>query len=358
MFSNKKILSAMLCAAVVMPGTAGAYEIIGKKLEIYGKAHISIDASDNDRAAPNNQSDASVSSNSSRLGFKGQHDINEKLAVVYKIEQEIKFDEGSGTFATRNAYVGLKGGFGTILAGQHDTPFKDVGSHWGMFGDTIADRRAILGASATNGNKVNNRGKNAVMYVSKFDGPVELRAMYATDGADSASGAIDNNDNDLFSASLEYKTKKLRVGAAYEDWNNLDNSYGQVDGWRVAGSYDFGQFKAGLIYESLDSNDSPQFDRNVWGINGAFKVGSDTSIKAQYLVAGDYNGVNKSGADMISVGVFNKLDKQTTIYAAYTRTDNEANAKFQAVDGGHGDEVKTDLGKTPSAASVGLIFKF
>jgi predicted porin len=355
---NKKLLSTMLCAAVVMPATASAYEIIGKKLEVYGKAHISIDASDNDRSSPNGQSDTSISSNSTRLGFKGQHDISDKLAVVYKIEQEIIFDQGSGTFATRNAYVGLKGSIGTVLAGQHDTPFKDVGGKWDMFGDTVADRRAILGASATNGNKVNQRGKNALLFISHFDAPLELRAMYSTDGGDSASNAIDNNDNDMFSTSLVYKTKKLRVGAAYEDWNNLDNTYGNVDGWRVAGSYDFGQFKAGLIYETLDSSDSPQFDRNVWGINGAFKLASDTTLKAQYLVADDYSGVSRSGANMASIGIFNKLDKQTTIYAAYTRTDNDTNAKFQAVDGGHGDEVKTDLGKTPTALSAGLIFKF
>lgn len=356
---NKKILSAMICAAVVMPGTASAYEIIGKKLEIYGKAHVSVDASDNDRNSPNNQSDSSVSSNSTRLGFKGKHEINDSLAVVYKIEQEISFDEGTGTFATRNAYVGLKGGLGTVLVGQHDTPFKDVGGKWGMFGDTVADRRAILGASATNGNKVNQRGKNSLLFISNLDAPVEVRVMYSTDGDNKSSvGAVDNNDNAMFSTSAVYKTKSLNLGAAYEDWDNLENTYGQVDGWRLAGTYDFGQFKAGLIYEALNSTDSPQFDRNVWGLNGSFKVGKDVSLKAQYLVADDYDGVSDSGANMASVGIFNKLDKQTTIYAAYTRTDNDANAKFQAVDGGHGDEVKTDLGKTPSALSAGLIFKF
>ena len=355
---NKKILSTMLCTVIVMPGTASAYEIIGKKLEIYGKAHLSVDVSDNDRAAPNDQSDTSISSNSSRLGFKGQHDINENLGIVYKIEQEIKIDQGDGTFATRNAYVGVKGSFGTLLAGQHDTPFKDVAGKWGMFGDTIADRRAILGASALDGNKMNQRGKNSLLYISNFGGPVELRAMYSTDASDEASDALDDNENDLFSASLTYKTKKLRVGAAYEDWENLDGKFGQVDGWRVAGSYDFGMFKAGLIYESLDSDDSPQFDRDAWGINGSFKIARNTKIKAQYIVVDDYDGVDDSGANMASIGLFNKLDKQTSVYLAYTRTDNDDFAKFQGVDGGHGDEVKTDLGKTPTAFSAGLIFKF
>ena len=352
---NKKILSAMICAAVVMPGTASAYEIIGKKLEIYGKAHISVDASNDDKA--NKTSETSISSNSTRLGFKGKHEINDNLAVVYKIEQEILFDQGAGTFASRNAYVGLKGGFGTVLAGKHDTPFKDVGGKWDMFGDTVADRRAILGAADGKGNKMNQRANNSIMYIGKFGKPVEFRAMYSTDAMDASNGAIDAKDENMFSTSVVYKTKKLRVGVAYEDWDNLDGN-GQVDGWRAAGTYDFGKLKAGLIYESLNSNDSVLFDRNVWGINGAFKVAKNVTVKAQYLVADDHEDESNSGANMASIGIFNKLDKQTTIYAAYTRTDNDKNAKFQGVDGGHGDEVKTDDGGTPTALSAGLIFKF
>ncbi|NNG14741.1 MAG: porin [Gammaproteobacteria bacterium] len=350
---NKKILSAMICAAVVMPGTASAYEIIGKKLEIYGKAHISVDASDDD----NGTDETSISSNSTRLGFKGKHEINDNLSVVYKIEQEILFDQGEGTFASRNAYVGLKGGFGTVLAGKHDTPFKDVGGKWGMFGDTVADRRAILGAADGKGNTMNQRANNSIMYIGKFGKPVEFRAMYSTDGLDDSGGAIDAKDENLFSTSLVYKTKKLRLGVAYEDWDNLKGN-GQVDGWRAAGTYDFGKVKAGLIYESIDSNDSALFNRDVWGVNAAFKVNKNTSLKAQYLVADDHDGESDSGANMASIGLFNKLDKQTTIYAAYTRTDNDSNAKFQGVDGGHGDEVKTVDGGTPQAFSAGLVFKF
>lgn len=42
----------------------------------------------------------------------------------------------------------------------------------------------------------------------------------------------------------------------------------------------------------------------------------------------------------------------------YTQTDNDDNANYQGVDGGHGDEVRTDLGGSPSAFSLGLVFKF
>jgi len=348
---NKKVLATLVAAAVVVPGTASAYEIIGKKLEIYGKVHVSVDASDDDRGLD----ETSISSNSSRLGFKGKHMIHENLGVVYKIEQEVNFSSGGGNFATRNAYVGIKGGFGTVLVGQHDTPYKDVGSKWGMFGDSVGERRSILGAFDGEGNKMNNRGKNSIMYIGKWK-PVEFRAMYSTDTNDTDSDGIDGEDNDLFATSLVYKTKKARVGIAYADYDNLNNE-AEVDGWRLAGTYNFGKVKAGLIYETTDS-DVGRYDRDVWGVNAAFKVNKNTTLKAQYLEVDDHEAEDDSGANKIGLGLFNKLDKQTTIYAAYGRTDNDDNANFQGVDGGHGDEIKTDDGGEPQAFSVGLIFKF
>ncbi|MCW8829128.1 MAG: hypothetical protein OQK94_08740 [Gammaproteobacteria bacterium] len=39
-------------------------------------------------------------------------------------------------------------------------------------------------------------------------------------------------------------------------------------------------------------------------------------------------------------------------------TDNDDNAEYQGIDGGHGDELETELGGTPSSLSVGAIYKF
>lgn len=354
---NKTILSAAFLAAIVVPGSANAIQVVGKQLEIYGKVHVSADVGDNDRSGSNSQNDFSFSSNSSRIGFKGEHPIN-NWKIIYKLEQEVNFDRGGGdTFSTRNTYIGAKGSFGTLLGGYHDTPFKDVGSKWGLFGDTVADRRAILGATALSGNKFNNRGKNAIMYISNFK-PVEVRVMYSADlsSSTSSSGALDNNNNDTVSASIGYKTKMFRLGLAYENESKVASG-NDVDGWRAAASGKWGAFRAGLIYENLNSN-TAEYDRTAWGINAGFKVTKATEVRAQYLKANDYKNVSDSGGNIASIGVFNKIDKQTSIYAAYTRTDNDSNAKFQGVDGGHGDEIKTDLGGSPSAFSAGLVFKF
>jgi len=362
---NKTVLIAAMTAALAIPATSNAFEVIGKKLEIYGKIHVSVDASDNDKSGEDAQDDLSVSSNSSRLGFKGKHKIADgDMAVIYKLEQEVNVSSKGGEFATRNAYVGLKGSFGKVIVGHHDTPFKDVASKWGVFGDSVGERRSILGASATKGNKMNQRGRNAIMYSNKFNN-LKVSAMYSADSLDenadedSTAGVQDNNDLDMKSIGIMYMGKDVPfyLGAAYEDWSNLDG-LGEVDGFRVMGGYKFGFGKVGVIYESISSSDHEEIDRKAYGVNGVFKMGSGLDLRAQVLVADDNAADDDSGATRTSLGVFKKLDKQTQVYAAYGATDNDANAKYQGVDGGHGDEVKTEEGANPSAFSLGLVYKF
>lgn len=353
---KKKVVCAAVAALVMGPTIASAYEILGNKLEVYGKVHVSADYDNNDRAAPNSQKDFSFSSNSSRIGFKGQYDLASDMTLLWQIEQEINFDHGGDTWTTRNSFVGIKGSYGTFLGGVYDTPYKVVAGKWGMFGDTIGDRRAILGADALSGNKMNQRGKNALLYMNKF-GPLKLSAMYSPDGGNSNPGGIDNNNKDMGSVSLTYHKGPLFVAAAYEKWKDLAG-LGQVKGWRIAGRYSFGVARIGAIYEDISADSRLSIDRKAWGVNGSVKVGAKSDVRLQYMQAGNYRGTPNSGAKMVSVGIFRSISKQAQIYAAYTQTKNDSNAKYQAVDGGHGDEVKTDLGGTPSAVSVGFMFKF
>jgi len=349
------ILSAAI-ASIIAANSAYAIDTSADTVTIYGKMHVSVDLSDKDDGSANSDG-MSISSNSSRLGFKGDHAVNDDTSIIWKLETEIKPDEASGNLLSRNSYVGLKGEFGSVKVGHMDTPFKLVGSVWGVFGDTVGERRAILGASATNGNKLNQRAKNSLLYTNKF-GNVTLSAMYATDAQDSAAGKLDDTDNDMTSISVTYKEGPLMLAIAQENWSMLE-TYDKVDGLRAAASYKLSDAKVGAIYESTSGTTaiSDQWSRDVMGVNATYKMDALT-FKAQYLQADDYDGVADSGATKSAVGVFNKLDKQTQVYLAYAVTSNDANAKFQAVDGGHGDEVKTVLGGSPTALSAGLIYKF
>ena len=339
--------------AFLLPVSANAMEVIDKKLEIYGKIHVSVDSSDTDGAS--NNDGLSVSSNSSRLGFKGEMPAG-SVNFVYQIEQEVRLDDSSGgTFASRNSFVGMKGGFGKLIVGIHDTPFKTVGSKWGVFGDSVGERRAILGAGYINGNQLNERVKNAIMYEYKNDA-IKFQALHAVE-PENASGNVDNNDQKVTSVGLLGNFGGFKLGLGYETWDKHSRI---VDGnaTRVSVGYKFDFGTIGAIWENIDSDTVAEWKRDVIGVNAKIKVAKDTDIRLQYLEADDAEGTTDTGANKIALGVFHKMDKQLQVYAAYGATDNDANADFKAVDGGHGDEVGGPTGGNPSSISVGMIYKF
>ena len=115
----------------------------------------------------------------------------------------------------------------------------------------------------------------------------------------------------------------------------------------------------GAIYESTEGDTYKAMSRNAMGVNAAYKSGPSTTLKAQFMSVDDADDASNTGATVTTLGVFNSLDKQTDVYLAYTKTENDNNAAFAAVDGGHGDKViPTVGGASPSSFSAGVMYKF
>ena len=143
---NKKLIILAMSAGIASPGIANAVQVAGDALEVYGKAHVSIDAVSAKDSANKDVNNLSLSSNSSRLGFKGEAPVG-SMTGFYKIEGSISFANGdSGSaIAHRAAYIGIKGDMGSVLTGYRDTPFKDIRGKFDLFGDTVGDGRNIFG---------------------------------------------------------------------------------------------------------------------------------------------------------------------------------------------------------------------
>src|SRR5690554_7688406 len=88
---KKKLIAIAVGAAAVMPALALA------DVSIYGRAHVSVDFLDDGA----DYSETNLSSNSSRIGFKGDHEINPSLKAFFQIEQEINFATGRDRKSTR-----------------------------------------------------------------------------------------------------------------------------------------------------------------------------------------------------------------------------------------------------------------
>jgi predicted porin len=135
----KKTLCALAVGATLLtPALAMAADV-----KIYGRAHVSLDYLD-DGADYN---EVGLSSNSSRLGFKAEQELENGMTVFGQIEQEINFASGSANdeveFATRDTFVGLKGDFGQARIGRFDSPFKAARGPVNFFGDMVGDVRNV-----------------------------------------------------------------------------------------------------------------------------------------------------------------------------------------------------------------------
>ena len=84
--------------------------------ELYASARVGI--WNVDQGADNNQWD--VRSFSSRFGAKGETDLGNGMSGFGRYEWDVDFnnDVGEDDISVRHRYVGLKGGFGSVLVGQ------------------------------------------------------------------------------------------------------------------------------------------------------------------------------------------------------------------------------------------------
>jgi predicted porin len=369
----KKILAIAIASAFAAPAFAATSNV-----DVYGVMNIGVFSVNSDRAGDDRST--SVSSQSSRIGFKGSEDVGGGLSAIWQIESSLNAEEGSGTWAGRNTFVGLKGGFGTVLLGKHDSPMKMLGRKVDNFGDTYADSRNLLGAVATTGGSAFDlRPDNVIAYVSPNFSGLTVTAAYVTDhGVNGAlatfpacssvvkSGTtatgLDCNDRDAYSLSGDYTNGPLMLGLGYERQNTLATAGNlSVDRsmWRLVGGYSFGDLKLGAQYErgSADTQLAVA-DRNGWGLFANYAMGNIV-LKANYLSVGDYKGVNDSGANQYTLGADYNLSKRTTAYAQYAKIKNDTNAAFDIGRAqGITDMTNTLNGNDPSVFGVGIRHAF
>src|SRR5690606_27551832 len=149
---KKKLIAMVVSAAAAIPAVATA------DVTVYGRAHISADLLDDGK----DYSELNISSNSSRLGFKGNHEINPDLKAFFQIEQEVLFGSaGNSRLNTRDTFVGLSGDFGAVQAGRFDSPFKVARGPANLFGDQVGDMKNL--ARVGNG-KFDERYDNTLQY--------------------------------------------------------------------------------------------------------------------------------------------------------------------------------------------------
>ena len=268
---------------------------------IYGKVNISAVNADNGA-----DDTWKLNSNASRLGVKGKTEIADGLYAIYKAEFEVCVDDGDckgQTFTQRNIMGGIKGSFGTVWAGKHDSPTKLAQNKIDLFNDLEGDIKNTFEGE--------NRVSNIVAYTSpKINGFSTTVAMIPGEGADvDGDGQDDTGLTDGISYSLSYSMDNLYIAVAG------DQDVDSQDLLRIIAQYKMDALKLGVMYQQNEDNLGTK-DESGFFVSAAYKLDKKTTLKAQYgSIEDDVDGDEE---ETMSLGADYKLAKGTKLYVFYT----------------------------------------
>jgi predicted porin len=284
---SNNIIAVAILSAVSVPALAA-------DVSIYGKANVTVQSSDD-----GDGSYTEVKSNASRIGFKGTHELEEGLEVVYKAEFEVDIDGDGDTFKGRNQYIGLRGAFGEVLLGKNDTVLKQSQGKVDLFSDLNGDIKNLWAGE--------NRMADTVTYKSpKFSG-LQFGLTYI---------AEDSTDGDnAYSMSLAYGDAKLKKSDIYASIA-MDS---EVKGYDVTRATVQGKVSGITLGAMLQTQEKADGSAEMDGFMVSAKYTVDNvTFKGQLQRAEFDGGDDKSG---FTLGADYKLAKNTKLFAFYTSFD-------------------------------------
>ena len=291
-------------AILVTPYSLASGPIDGK---VYGKANLSVVNQDF-----GSYDEWTLNSNASRLGLKGKTEISDGLEIVYQAEYEICIDSGDckgQTFKQRNTFVGIKGGFGMVSVGKHDSPTKLAAGKVDLFNDLEGDiKNAFEGE---------NRLSNIIAYTSPtMNGFTTTLAMIPGEGADvDQDGQDDTGLSDGLSYSVNYTKDSIYLAIAG------DQDVDKQDLLRFVAQYQIDALKLGVMYQQNEDNLGTK-DESGYFVSAAYKLDNNITLKAQYGTIED--DVDGDKEQTLSLGADYKLAKNTKVFAFYTNNTDSA----------------------------------
>ena len=314
---NKKLIALAVAGATFAPAVMAQ---TANPVTVYGRIWVMVNSI---KAAGTGTTSlgtrTTVVDESSLIGFRGTEDLGGGLKAFFQLESSAPPDAGGGTFGSRNSGVGLVGGFGTIVLGRWDSPFKLSAIFVDPFGqNTIGNQLSII-----NTGDFNRRENNMIQYWTPNVNGFSARLMY---GANEGKTATANPNST--SISLDYAAGPFRINYANEQHKdtrgNVVTAGVKEKGQNLSATFVFGAFKVGVLTQKFDS--TGRVDRKA-----SMAALTYTAGKSDYVITG---GMNKDGgvtgvalqpkSKMVAVGYNYNFSKRTTFMARYASLVNNA----------------------------------
>jgi predicted porin len=365
---NKKLIAVAVAGACVAPA---AMAQTANPVTLYGRVHATFESVEASAGTFPTLSPAlvrrnRVSDQASLLGVRGTEDLGGGLKAFFQLETAFKPDQNDTTFAARNSGVGLQGGWGSLLLGRWDTPFKVVTTAIDPYGDvTIGGWTSAMNGSGVNGAQAtfDRRDQNVVQYWSPSWAGIAVRLSYSANEGRTATTNPRSNG-----ASVSYTGGPLYLAYGYHELKDTAaagltltlNASGAVTAvafpatsalgtdqkaHAIVGSFTFGPVKIGAAYEKIKRDivvpaspavgsltgfsDQKAFAANVVWTMGRhqliyqFQKAKDGGIRVQGT-ANTAILVTQPECKVNTPGYQYNFSRRTFFLAQYTKVDNNA----------------------------------
>lgn len=303
----KKSLPALAACAACATFAGGTFA--QSSVTLYGLVDIGIAFESGGPSGSVRKVDGSGLHSGNRLGFRGTEDLGGGLAALFVLENGFNSDNGSiaqgGLGFGRQAFVGLKGNFGTLTAGRHYSPhFLAV--------DSLDPLDGISGG-AFNLLRRTTRTDNTLFYTTPNLGGFTSQLAY---GFGEVAG--NSSASRFIGANAAYAAGPLVVKAAYHGTRNATDTDTMKNTF-LGGSYNFGVAKAILGYQIEKGTGTVDANSAMVGVQ--VPVGAST-LMATYIRKNDKSAANND-ADMVALAYTYALSKRTNFYTSVLRISNE-----------------------------------
>ncbi|QJR13696.1 porin [Usitatibacter palustris] len=312
---NKKLIALAVAGASLAPA---AMAQTANPVTLYGRIWVMAESVEASGGVASIARRNRVSDQSSLLGVRGTEDLGGGLKAVFQLETGFAPDANMTTFATRNSGVGLQGGFGTIMLGRWDTPFKTTQTAVDAFGDNALGD--ITGATMNGGN-FSRREQNNIQYWSPSWGGFEFRAQYTAN-----EGKAANVNPYVYGGSVAWTRGNFYAAIAYEQHRDLNGATptqgNKEEGTGIAASYRMGNLKfSGQYGEYKETNLSKQKSYYLgleWFVGKHVFLGTFQNAK-DGVAAGA-----SAECDMYSFGYQYVFSRRTMFGVNYTEVKNDS----------------------------------
>jgi predicted porin len=320
---KKTVFAAAVLAAASAPALAQS------NVSIYGLLDTAIVVAKGGASGTATKLESGVS-NGSRIGFRGTEDMGNDLSALFVLEAGVLMDTGASdqnaTLFGRQAYVGLKGNFGTVTAGRQYTPIYNTLTMVDPFSNNYGGASGQLMA----GEKAGTRMSNTVLYATPKVMGLSGQAAY---GFGEVPG--DAAKSRQFGYSLTYEAGKLLLRGAFNRTTNATATDSTRNALVIA-KYDFG-----FVIGSVGYGDN----------KGTGKIDSQDYIVGVTVPFGPHallaNAIHKSDrantgfdANQVALVYTYALSKRTNWYVGAAKLSN---TRFTTTKFGSGDK-EYDLG--------------